>query len=462
MSEINTPEAISAPTADIAPSQEADSGSSVLSDLTAMYAAEEQAQTANPGEVENLSEKTEGEEPSEESDAETAKEEETDLPEKTGEEESEISEEAEEAEETADFDALEKKPEFPDEEAIKAKFPRNANKDLVAETARYASEAKAGYELKESLGGDAYIPSMQTIATGIKSGDPIKVFEGLGAASDTAFVNTLSCAMDIALVRAKTLAESDDPQIRAYGESAAKLGDTMLAHRFGEGVDSQAIDEFAMRKNQGWFDALNRWIEDGDISYGEFRELLEQNADDPKIQAIAQENKALKTQLEAKTAKSEQEATERAERVESSFDTTISESFEKIYDEVVLKTSVLRINPADTAEMKTEKEILRKVVVDRAKSAFQSGEKRKGLLDKYKTGAGHTATYAESLADAINEAVLTTKSETIAVERIIAKLYNNTRNGALARKKSSQTETTAAQIETAATGETPQIGRAHV
>ena len=189
MNEQITPEAISAD-ADIAQSQETDSGS-VLSDLTAMYAAEEQKQSGNPGEVENLSEEI----PSEEPEAETAKETEPSETEESDEEKSEIAETAEDAESeenTANFDALEKKREFPDEEAIKAKYPRNANKDLVAETAQYATEAKAGYELKESLGGDAYIPSMQTIAAGVKTGDPIKVFEGLGAASDTAFVNTLS------------------------------------------------------------------------------------------------------------------------------------------------------------------------------------------------------------------------------------------------------------------------------
>lgn len=395
----------------------------VFAELKAFYTQDSDVQTndgEDSGEVENLSEpETETVPESEDSGEES----EPEKPEET----------------QADFKALEREREFPDEEALKIKYPRNANKDLVAEAAKFAAQAKDGWELSESLGGEAFIPSMKTIAAGVRDGDPIKIFEGLGQADDTAFANTLTMAMDLALIRGKQLAEHNDESVRAYGENAAKLGDVMIESRFG--INSETIERLAKFNGEGWIDFLSDAIENERIDYDKFHDLLTATTAAPEVKELLKEKETLKKQLDAQNAKKEEENAKFAANVETSFNTSIDESFEKVLNDIVLKTSVLGAKPNDSDEVKASKQLLRGVLAQNARNHFNQSDKRKSLLEQYKSGASHTAKYADGLAKAIDESVLATKADTVIAEKLIAKLYGASRNARLLQNQTpSQTE----------------------
>ncbi len=406
-----------------------------------LAAAFTESETTPETQVDNLTTETAEtaetvEEPVEETPSETA-EETPEGEEKADETEAKAGEPAADEDESADFKAIEdeEKEFLTDVAELKAKFPRNSSKELLAQTAEYAAEAKAGHELKKAIGGDHFVQPMTKIAQAIGTGEMAGLYDGIVEAAGTdTLMNILAQSVDLAFVQGEKFAAN--PETAEFGKALGSLVDRAIEQKFGEGMTIDALSQMAQWKSLGWFDKIASWIENNDIPYDEAQDLLEAS-NDPKYAELLREKDELKKQLEAKATQEKSAVAIEHSKVEKQFSTSVTEGVDKILNDVVWKTSILRDISTDNAELKAEKAMLRQQLRTGALEAFDS-DTRSALLNDYKQGKQGTAAFKAKMATAIEAAVLKTKQSTVTAEKLIAKAYGSVRNAQLAPKQTTQ------------------------
>lgn len=368
----------------------------------------------------------------------------TEEPEATEQVEGEAEKEAENAEsadtsesdetETANFKALESDDlEFTDKDSfvdkLKERFPRQKGA-FYTEVAKYAEQAHEGGQVIKSIGGKEFVPSVSTIATGLKEGDFNKVFTGVAEfGSDESVFNMANASMDLVINRAPLMRKAGNIEI---ADLLDKTADIWFQERFGEGKDAARLETLCELDSNGYIEVLMKLV-NGEIDETDFAievDELKEKTDNPKLKSLAEENASLKKQLAEKPKPTETN--------DGQFFQSAIENISKVLNDVVWGTSPLRDLKDDSAELKAEKSFLRSNLERNAFQSFQrllQTEEFKDLENDYKKGAGGTGKYKAKLTDIIGQAVLNTKTDTEVSERILAKLYGKTRNGALLEKQ---------------------------
>lgn len=357
----------------------------------------------------------------------------------------ETAEETAEETETADFAALENKPvevtpiEYPDVESLKAKYPRQS-KDLIAEAAEFAGQAKKGNEFIQQIGGDEYIEPMAIIAQGLKESKPAQIFQGIvQIGNQNTLLDVVGNAIHLAVNKAKGFQETEET--KEFGEKLELVTNTILSEKFGEQVSLDKLESLVKYDQLGWVEAIERWKEAGYVDPDEFDEMLEADKEPAKFLTLKQQlQKESEAKLAAEAKLNEVEST-KLSQVEIDFDKTNTDSLESVLEGVVWKKSALKDLDTDPAELKEEKAAFRALLLKEAKEHFRSSPDRKELLNAFKRGEQNSPNYKQTLTSAVNSAILQTKEKTGFYERIIAKLYGNTRNGQIAKSVKPSTPT---------------------
>lgn len=361
-----------------------------------------------------------------------------------------------EAGDAADFDALTRKEgdEYLDTaEAIKAKYPRNTSKDVIEEMARYGAEAKRGHEVIEAIGGPEFIPGMTAIAKALQTGSPRDLFSGIiQTASAEELVKVLVDANHIALVQAEAMA--DNPETAEFGKALTAMIDGTLQERFGPNMSVAKMSKLALYDKAGWFDKIEEWAVAGYISHDDLESLIEVT-NDPKLLEAQEKIKELEGQLGEKDMKATPQKPALAlNEVDTAFGKLAADGIGKTLTEVVWKSSPLRDITTDTVETKEEKAFLRDRLLEDALGSFNASEQTRKLRTGYTTGKEDSAVFKRELTDAINKAVLGTREKTAVAERLLAKVYGNSRNGQLA-KRNGNNQPRAEDVNTARATPTP-------
>ena len=378
-----------------------------------------------------------------ESDADEGDADDSDAEQTESEKEALAAEDGEENIETeADFDALEKgSKEYLDADAIKAKFPRNASKDLIELAATYSADAEKGAKLVEALGGEHYVPHIEAIASGLQEGDFHKAMIGIAEATgEDGLLNLLATTLHLGIVGYKQLPDDYKP----FQERVEEITNAFIAQRFGQSATVENLEKMAAYAEQGWLEKISRWIENDHVDYDELEELLAVNKN-PKLQAALKREAELKAALEEKKAAEQAKAAEKEQRFDDDFRETITGHISKTLDGTVWAKSPLRDLPTDTADIKAEKAIIRQALKQTTTEQFMRSPKYSELVKDYGRGKGHTAAYKKALVDEMNAAILKTRQSTATAERLVSRIYGTTRNGRIATQKQ--------QARTAAAGQ---------
>ena len=337
------------------------------------------------------------------------------------------------AEDTANFDALNTDKKFLTADELKAKFPRNSSKELIAEAAQYAEAARQGHEVVQRLGGEHYVPVLEKIAGGLQAGETRPIFEGIiEAASSEGLLTVLGDALDIALFQADHFTQK--PETADFGNALKALGDAAIKKRFGDSVSLETLEKLGSLAELGWLEKIEKWQKEEWVDRDELDALLKAG-NDPKLRAQIAENARLKAQIEERNREAQQAATAQANELDGTFQRTVTDQIGKTLNDVVLSTSVLRDLATDTPEIKEAKEMLRSTIHVRAMEAFNASGARAELAKAFRQGKAPTPVYQTALVKAINAALLEVKPITSTGEKMIAKMYGNTRNSKLKSEK---------------------------
>lgn len=338
--------------------------------------------------------------------------------------------------EDADFKAVSKdatpKEYLTDVEAVKAKFPRNSSNEIVAAFAEVSQEAKAGSELRTKLGGEHFIEPLTKISQSLQTGEMQNLFTGIvEAASSEALLSVLGQAVYMGFVQGPTWAEN--PETAVFGKALTGIMDEALKERFGPTATVDKLAKMAQWDSLGWFDHLEKWTADNYVPQDELNTLLEMS-NDPKYAALVKRAVDAEAKLEEKATQDKSVATIENGKIDSSFGAEVDTEIGKILKDVVWAKSILRDIESDTPEMKAEKAFFRSRLQADAIEQFTKVSDAEGknarakLLEAYKQGRQHTATYKKDLADAINDAILATQEPTTTAQRMLAKIYGKQRN----------------------------------
>lgn len=332
----------------------------------------------------------------------------------------------------ANFDAIDQAPEFLDEAGIKAKYPRNANKALVAEAAQFSALAKEGHEAVQSLGGKTYIPGLNLISDGLRNDHHKKVFQGiLETAGAEGVLKHVAETLDLGLIQAKQLQEN--PETAQFGKAIGATLDAALEARFGGSISSKSLEQAAKFIDAGWLEKIEKWSEEEYVDPDEVQQLVD-TYNDPREREFRKREAEYQRRIEEKETQAQAQAQIQDFEIEGKFSRTVADEVAKVLTNVVWQKSPLKELANDTAEVKQEKALLRSVLQNQAIDAFNSNDARGNLLKAYKFGKSTTAVYQDQLATAIQSAVLQTKEQTSIAERMLAKLIGGTRNAQLAKK----------------------------
>lgn len=411
-------------------------GDSVHQDLEAFFASQEDAQIQQ---VDNLESESGNEDTTDNQPAE-----ESETPEETADTTTDksVDKKTDPVIESANFDALEnpETPEaastttvdYPDEEALKAKYPRQSNA-LIAETAQYAAKAAKGEEVINKIGGEEFIEPVATIATALKEGNPQQFFQGvIEAADENVLLDVLGNAMQLGLVKSKDFIA--DPNTKAFGERLQGLADIIIQNRFGEDLSLEKLDTLTEFQKHGWLDAIQRWKEYGFADPDEFDELCQGEEEPAKFKSLKQQLAEKESQLAQFESKLKENESSKVAQVELDFDKENGEALEKVLNNVVLTTSNLRDFKGDTQLLKGAKQVFREILQGEALTALKTSTARQMLLDGYKAGNKSSKDYGKNLTVAINSAILQVKERTKLFEEIVKTLTEEkTLNGLRAK-----------------------------
>jgi hypothetical protein len=337
----------------------------------------------------------------------------------------------------ADFDSLSKKnPDFLDEEGLKAKFPRNSSKELIAEAARYSAVAREATDQLERIGGDAFIEPLENIVSGLREGKSQTVFQGIVEASGSdALLTVVGDALALAMLNSSQMTKSDDPYTAQFGTALGQMADKVIQSRFGESVTVEKLEQLSKLADAGWLEAIEKWGTDGIIDRDEAEKLL-QASNDPKLREQLVENARLKKELEERSARERERSTQAEREFDTAFSKSVADEIGKALSSTVWKTSPLAEQPKDTDEQKAEKAFLRERLIQDAINAFDQSDHKGKLIAAYKQGKSSTATFRTDLTNAVASAILSTKPQTARAEGMLVKLYGKSHNAKLAQPKS--------------------------
>lgn len=333
----------------------------------------------------------------------------------------------EEVPEEEPFDEFEGK--YLNAEELAAKYPRNASKALLAETARYSAEAKEASELKATLGGASFIPPVTKIAKGLQAErlDTQAIFEGvLEARGEEGLLPLVSQAVYTAFTSADDKSE--------FGIAMQLIADAAIKERFGADLEPDRIRRLAEWDTLGWFEALDKWTTAEEVDFDELEGLLAANKN-PRVKSLAQENAQLRKQLEAKNNGTPTTNGSRESAIDAQFSSHVETQIGNIFTDVVLKNSPLRDIPTDTDEIKADKKFLRNQLTEKAIASFNRNGARQKLLSGLAQGRQGTAAWQKDFVEGIQSAIISTKDQKVKSEAMIAKTYGNTRNSQLSKPK---------------------------
>jgi hypothetical protein len=311
-------------------------------------------------------------------------------------------------------------------EEIEAKFARSNTKEGRAYMAQVSAVAREGQEAIAKIGGTEFLEPLAKISTALQNADadPSALqdfFVGIVDASGAeTMLSVISQAMYMGFVKADDWAAN--PETAQLGEALHKIVDTSVQARWG--VDSARMAQLVEWEKVGWLDKLNEWVENNYVPQSELDEMLEINSN-PVLKKLAQENQALKKQGEKATPK---EGFEPAAEHESAFTTFIADSVKPVFEDVILKGSPLKDASTDTPAMKDTKAFIRSALEHKVLQEFETSPARAKLLDDFRKGKQHTATYKSELAKALDGVRRGTKPQVDIAEDLMLKLYGKTRN----------------------------------
>jgi hypothetical protein len=340
---------------------------------------------------------------------------------------------AEPTEEVADFDALSRAPEFLDAEQIKAKFPRNSSKELIEYAAGLSEQARTGHETVERLGGEPFIEPLSQISQGLQEGSAEAISQGIISASGAdGYLNFLAQSINFSIAGVEEM-DKANPELKEFAHAVREMRNNALQAHFGEHANPENLQRFSEIARIGWLEKITKWEKDGYVDRDEAAELLTLG-NDPKLLAEREKNAELSRQLEENKRQIAADAAARDGEADNSFSKFVTDGIANAMNTVVLATSVLRDLPTDTPEMKDEKAFLRNRLLNDAVQAFNSNPGKAELLKGFRQGRSSTATYMTALAAGFNDALLQIKEPTSVAERMLAKIYGNTRNAQLTKK----------------------------
>lgn len=344
----------------------------------------------------------------------------------------------EEVEESIESDDGELK--FLSSEEIEEKFARSNTKGLRALTAQYSAEAQKGHEAITNLGGEHFIEPLQTISKAIQSSseNPLAIrgiYDGvLEAGSHEALFNLIDTTIRLGFIDSDNWLKN--PDTKAYGLQLQATADAAIEHKFG--VTTTQLREMAEWAKVGWLDKLKQWTDDNYVDTDELDEMLALNQN-PAAKKLAEENATLKRQLQSNAEPDSAAETAKESEAEKEFGTFTRASITDSLTKVIWKNSPLKDVPADSPELKADKEYFRTQLIKAALDQFNSGNSKSTLLREFRTGKQHTSIYKTALTHAVSDAVKAIKPDTDRAEKILARSYGKTRNAMLAPKPEAPT-----------------------
>lgn len=336
--------------------------------------------------------------------------------------------------------------EYPTEEKLLSTLPRSVPKKFIAKAAVWAEGAKANDELRSSLGGEPFIAPLTKIATALQNGGTSTeefqpLFDGvLEAAGDEGLLTLMHMAVHMGFVNADLWMEQ--PGTKAFGEQVKQIVDNAVETKYGTTPDRllsvlQWDKDGSLEKLTPFLDAK---FEDDDGDFDENAFLLAAKTlydeingvrNNPATRKLAEENLALKRQLEAKPAPEEKG---KSEEVDRSFGDYITNTVKTIIPKVVWAKSPLMPLDTDDEKMTGRKERFRNNLLNSIIQHVHSNKAKSSLAIGYRQGSHHTAIYQKSLTAALDEAITAVGPEKVEAESILADLYGNTRNAKLLDK----------------------------
>jgi hypothetical protein len=179
------------------------------------------------------------------------------------------------AEEAADFDSLTRSTEFLDEAGLKAKFPRNSSKELIAQAAQYSAIARDATDMVQRIGGEHFIQPVENIVSGLKDGKAQSVFQGIIEASGTdSLLNVVGDAIALAMLNADGFSKSEDPHTAKFGSALGELADKILTTKFGDNATVERLGRLSQLADAGWLEAIDKWTQAEFIDRDEAEKLL--------------------------------------------------------------------------------------------------------------------------------------------------------------------------------------------
>lgn len=311
---------------------------------------------------------------------------------------------------------------------IKAEFPRNSSKSLIAYAEHLSGQAKAGKEASDqiaAIGGEHFVEPLAKMTAALRDPDPQALagfFEGtVEAAGVDALVSILNQSMFMGFVRADEWMEN--PDTAEWGKTVKAVADAAIEQRFG--ADATKLNSLVQLDKLGWFDKIAEWQQNGFVDEEEF-DALNKTTSDPVLTKLALENAELRSQKEKAPAPDKSEGREQdvkfSEDLSSKIETSLATFWEK---------SPLRDIDGDTSEMKSQKAFLRDTLTKSVEAKLNTSADRNKLLQAFKSGKQNTAAFKTDTANAILDAIKAISPESMKAEQMLQQLYGNKRNAKL-------------------------------
>jgi len=348
---------------------------------------------------------------------------------------------ADEQSEATDEEAPETTSEYPTEDELFTRLPKSVPKWAVKEMATYAQNAKEGDELREAIGGDAFVAPMVKMSEALRTdGDDaaLTFFQGLSeVGGDEAVMRVLGKSVEMAFVHGRMWQESSET--KDFGDKLASLTNAAVEHRFNvpmdrlevaaEWVADGSIDKFAEFLEKDFTD------EDGDLDAYAMQEAAEQLH--KELRAIR--NDPVKQRLAKELAEAKRQVAKAPETPKID-DTQVTQAFrdygakaveQVLADVVVSGNSPLKVLPTDSDEVKNTKQFFASTLASKMQAEFTKDELYPVLLNGFKLGQHTTSIYQTKLVQAMGRAIKAIDGDRKQGEALIAKAYKETRNAKL-------------------------------
>ena len=345
---------------------------------------------------------------------------------------SETPESTEEGEEPESQDGQDE-PRYFTEEDLREKYGKSRPPgELLKYAARVSAEAKEYSEIKEQLGGEAFIPHMAAMSGAIqldRLGSPQSMNDFLtgvnSAGGEQAVEALIHNALYVGLVNAATF--RNNPATKDFGDSVWNSASTAIQTTFGVSVDQ--IEKMSPWVKSGVIDMLDKWAESGYVDAAEideFEKLVSTTKDATKLELLA-ENRRLKEQLAAATAKPGQTAQADA----SDFLGYAQEQAAKLGGNLLWKRSTLSDSATDSPDIKSMKATMRGLIETAAAARLAADAKPQVKSDFY-AGKHANAVFKTEIARQMDGVRASLAPEISQMEKLIAKLYETKRTSQLA------------------------------